>query len=485
MPGIQKREWYDTEFKEWIRDPNSMDEQYVVDISVINTIGRITVLPDRIGNLTNLEKFFFSYNGLTSLPESFGNLTNLTKLVLDNNKLTTLPESFGNLTKLQQFSLADNKITSLPESFGNLTNLTELNLNTNRLRSLPESFGNLTNLKNLELDNNQLTTLPESFGNVTNLMSLYLRHNKITSLPESFGKLINLKHLILSDNRLKSLPKSIKNLRVGIFRIDLNPINSNILPLTIGTLRLHITRLGNYEYRISKTSNNVSSYKLPVITPIVLSSSDIHSFTGVPAMPVYDPVMGGDVAISEYLADEDNVVFIFNNNASGYPKSQLKNEYFDGSAVAYECKKQLGLAVAPNDVHMDRPYYRLKLGFGMFLIPVSDFMKIVGTTHQIFELKADKKLPYTAGRRVISEGMGRTIDGHVLDLVGMDHCSAGTDKMTYTATPIKIGFVGGYRSTQKRSMVRKGTRKGTGKGTRKHNVQTRKQRQNHKQRMIR
>jgi Leucine-rich repeat (LRR) protein len=45
-------------------------------------------VPAEIGQLTDLERLWFSHNQLTSVPAEIGQLTSLTKLHLNNNKLS-------------------------------------------------------------------------------------------------------------------------------------------------------------------------------------------------------------------------------------------------------------------------------------------------------------------------------------------------------------------------------------------------------------
>jgi Leucine-rich repeat (LRR) protein len=63
---------------------------------------------------------------LTVLPNSIGQLTQLKNLDIYDNKLTVLPNSIGQLTQLQILNISNNQLTSLPESIGQLTQLEEL-----------------------------------------------------------------------------------------------------------------------------------------------------------------------------------------------------------------------------------------------------------------------------------------------------------------------------------------------------------------------
>jgi single stranded DNA-binding protein len=228
----------------------------------------IEMIPESIGNLTNLKVLHLYDNELTKLPESIGNLTNLTTLCLECNLLTKLPESIGNLINLTELNLSKNQLTALPESIGNLINLTTLRLGgnggyyngvkmQNQLTELPESIGNLTNLTWLDLRNNQLTELPESIGNLTNLKKLYLNENQLTELPESIGNLTNLKVLDLNNNQLTKLPESIGNL-TNLTELYLNNNQLTELPESIGNLT-NLTELHLYDNELTKLPESIGN----------------------------------------------------------------------------------------------------------------------------------------------------------------------------------------------------------------------------------
>ena len=156
------------------------------------------VLPENIGDLTNVEEIDLSYCGLRRIPESIGNLINLKYIDLTNNQLTTIPESIGRVVNLKKLNLSMNRLLTLPDSIGNLVNLTKLDLSYNRLTTIPDSIGNLQNLEILNLRGNQLTTLHHSIGNLINLQHIDISECPLlTSLPESIGDLQNLKGIYI------------------------------------------------------------------------------------------------------------------------------------------------------------------------------------------------------------------------------------------------------------------------------------------------
>ena len=107
----------------------------------------------------------FTGSGLTEpiaiLPESIGNWTELSYLALQWNNLSSVPESLGLLTELSSFYISNNQLSGLPESIGNLSNLYFIDLGYNQIEVIPESFCNLDNLSYLWLFNNLLSTMPE------------------------------------------------------------------------------------------------------------------------------------------------------------------------------------------------------------------------------------------------------------------------------------------------------------------------------------
>ena len=170
-------------------------------------------IPPEIGNLTNLEYLFLSFNDLTEIPAEIGNLTNLESLDLGGNELTgPIPPEIGNLTNLKYLELGgDRRLRPLPR-----LNLIRNKLTSNELRGpIPPEIGNLTNLEYLGLDSNQLTgPIPAEIGNLTNLQRLNLHFNQLTGpIPAEIGNLTNLQRLYLSDNQLRGpIPAEIGNL---------------------------------------------------------------------------------------------------------------------------------------------------------------------------------------------------------------------------------------------------------------------------------
>ncbi len=116
---------------------------------------------------------------VTVIPDVIGDLTELTSLNLYSDSISSLPVTIGNLKKLTHFTIEKNILTSIPDTICSLVNLTYLNMGGNELVSIPDNIGNLVNLQTLIIYENELTNIPNSIGNLLNLEVLKLSVNKI------------------------------------------------------------------------------------------------------------------------------------------------------------------------------------------------------------------------------------------------------------------------------------------------------------------
>ncbi len=211
---------------------------------------RLTTLPPEIGNLTQLQKLYLSYNQLTSLPDNFGNLTQLQKLYLENNQLASLPDNFGNLTQLQTLTLSYNQLTSLPDNFGNLTQLQTLNLSNNQLTSLPDNFDNLTQLQKLYLSYNQLASLPDNFDNLTQLTELDLYNNQLTSLPLTLGNFPGLTYIDCDNN--PDLPIDEVQAILALCQVKRNKGALDSLPTLLNAWKAYSGKKDSYQFTLEE-----------------------------------------------------------------------------------------------------------------------------------------------------------------------------------------------------------------------------------------
>jgi len=153
------------------------------------------------GSLNRLD-FSNEHNEISIIPESIGNLEELEFVDFSNTQITTIPAILGDLSELSKIWWENGQLTGfIPPELGNLTNLTGLKLNDNQLTgSIPAELGN-TNLHYLYLNRNQLTgEVPLEIWNLEafyesgdpyedgglSLRTINLRHNQLTGvIPES------------------------------------------------------------------------------------------------------------------------------------------------------------------------------------------------------------------------------------------------------------------------------------------------------------
>jgi Leucine-rich repeat (LRR) protein len=95
---------------------------------------------------------------IKNIPKEIGEFTNLQYIYLSYNKIKNIPKEIGKLIKLRHLYLSHNEIEDIPSEIGQLTNLEELNLSNNRIKVIPDGIKLLTNLKILNLHNNEIET---------------------------------------------------------------------------------------------------------------------------------------------------------------------------------------------------------------------------------------------------------------------------------------------------------------------------------------
>ena len=149
---------------------------------------RLTVIPDNIGDLDELQYLTLNYNEFDLIPESIGNLTKLKKLVVTGNIITSLPHSTGNLISLEVLAINNNELTSLPETIGGLQSIERLFLQNNNLESIPDRIGDLILLEWLLLNDNSLLSMPDNIANLESLLMLTLYNNELAFFPDTICK---------------------------------------------------------------------------------------------------------------------------------------------------------------------------------------------------------------------------------------------------------------------------------------------------------
>ena len=201
--------------KQWYPDPDEQKILAKIPLTELDISGlRISVFPEWICSLKQLQRLRADHNRFDKLPESFCRLTNLKALYLNHNKISKLPLLIGNLKTLKIFQLKNNQLLRLPNSFGKLKNLVQIDLQSNKIGALPESIGGLKAVVKLDLSKNKLMNLPPSFGQLLQLQQLYLHNNKLMKMRSFMSQLKQLKIWYIDRKSFQKIPKSYLQLNL-------------------------------------------------------------------------------------------------------------------------------------------------------------------------------------------------------------------------------------------------------------------------------
>lgn len=323
--------------------------------------------------LPNLEELYLGDNKLSGvIKSSISNASKLTIIEMGINAFSGfIPNNLGNLRFLRRFFVGENNLTRessslelsfftslahcrhleivqislnqfhgiLPASLGNLsTSLQVLEaFGCNLMGNIPSGIGNLSSLEEVSLDSNELTGfIPPTLGKLKSLERLYLKHNSLGgSIPNDLCQCIKLGDIYLSGNQLYGpIPSCLgEHKPLRSLYLDSNNLSSTI-PLTLWSLTDLIG--------LNLSMNSLSGYmsldigKLKVISQLDLSwnqlSGDIPSTIGsaqtlVTLFLAHNKLQG---LIPESLGNLINLEFLdlsINNLSGGIPKSLEEVRY--------------------------------------------------------------------------------------------------------------------------------------------------------------
>ncbi|KAL4179678.1 hypothetical protein AMTRI_Chr13g88490 [Amborella trichopoda] len=204
---------------------------------VLRENGHVGIIPEELGNLTQLKVLDLHGNGLvSSIPNSLGSLSNLRLLDLSENKLEgQIPQSIKGLRKLNVLNLNKNLFHGpIPDQIGCCTSLIKLDLSSNQLTGpIPDKLESLKSLLLMDLSFNELSgPIPSTIGELGSLEALVLKGNQMGSsqIPESFGKLQSLMAMVMSNVGLSGpIPESLGKLsKLRVLHLDNNRLNGTI-----------------------------------------------------------------------------------------------------------------------------------------------------------------------------------------------------------------------------------------------------------------
>jgi Leucine-rich repeat (LRR) protein len=288
LKSLKIRLGYFSEIKDipdFIGDMSSLE---ILEVSM-DTV----VLPQSIGNLTNLKELYIyhdSWFDSPALPDSLKNLKNLEKLHLPEDTQFTEDEVVEGFPNLQELYIGSRKITlwnnlgttglsvdevkSLKEfvkwsdkfNLGFSMNWKEIKETTEleTVSYFPENIGLLTNLQKAKFQY-QGTPIPDSFWGLKNIEELHLY--QFSSLPKNLKEFKNLKKLYLGTSSLPEFIGEFSNLEV----LDLSS-SSAIIPEEF------LGKLSNLKYlSYNSNSNSIPIYieNLPNLEELYINGRKI------------------------------------------------------------------------------------------------------------------------------------------------------------------------------------------------------------------
>jgi leucine-rich repeat protein SHOC2 len=224
---------------------------------------RITTIPATLEGGLALIALDLSQNPLTNGWEHLGQLPSLEVLKLVGIGLTRIPPGWKQLSRLKQVSLQKNRISRLPKVGSCWPQLQHLDISGNRLQIVGPSLNGFPQLRQLHLSSNRLRYFEPELAFLSQLQYLDLSRNKLETLPTGWTGLLSLRELILAHNKIKNLPEDL----VAAARLRMLDAASNkleVLPESFGDLPQlqHLILAGNPLRELPVSLNNLPLRRL-------------------------------------------------------------------------------------------------------------------------------------------------------------------------------------------------------------------------------
>ncbi|MBD0402246.1 T9SS type A sorting domain-containing protein, partial [Flammeovirga sp. EKP202] len=101
-------------------------------------------------------------------------------LILNAKQLDLLPENLGELTELELLEVGNNRINELPNSIGMLKVLKEFKINSNQLNDLVNELYDLEQLEVIDISNNQISSIDPKISQLSQLQQAHIQDNYFT-----------------------------------------------------------------------------------------------------------------------------------------------------------------------------------------------------------------------------------------------------------------------------------------------------------------
>lgn len=146
--------------------------------------------------------------GTDAIPEWIAKFKKLKLLcAMPTAVIKTIPNRIGEISELENFVLIESKVSSIPPSFTKLTKLKHLNLIGDGKCAFPKDVSFLKNIESLFLAD--FGEIPPEIFELVSLKRLYLYRSNISEIPPTIKKLVNLEELNLEGNPITELPNEV------------------------------------------------------------------------------------------------------------------------------------------------------------------------------------------------------------------------------------------------------------------------------------
>ncbi|MEP1032705.1 leucine-rich repeat domain-containing protein [Ekhidna sp.] len=263
------------EIPDWIFEAKNLE------ILVLDN-NRISVLPDRLNELSKLRRIYWRHNDLGNANVRISRLDSIEKIDLTGNDLLKLPK-VHRLKGLEELVLEDNSFKKIPTwrarrlkdlkeldlsinpleidkrwyglldhieilklnkchisdlhpSIYRMIELKELQIQVNDLQTIPDGISALEKLEKLSFYKNQLAVLPNDFFDLDMLKVIDFYYNQFEKIPPEIGNLKNIEILYLSFNRLYDIPGEINQLE-NLEELYIHHNRLSEIPLKLGELQ--------------------------------------------------------------------------------------------------------------------------------------------------------------------------------------------------------------------------------------------------------
>ncbi|MEH6307728.1 DUF1963 domain-containing protein [Olivibacter sp. CPCC 100613] len=205
-------------------------------------------IPKQLIALTSLKELVLvGFWKVKEIPEEISALHHLRLLFITGTQITLIPENLLALPQLEYGTLSNNRLQKLPESFS--PSLKSLSLDGNQLQTVPETLCDLPNLRRLDISKNPLTRLPDGLERIE---SLTLELEKKQSLLDYIYKGADGKGTIAIQAELFTAlhdPDLNEKLTRALRDEYWTPYERGIKSLALRSLALETTHLDDYSMK--------------------------------------------------------------------------------------------------------------------------------------------------------------------------------------------------------------------------------------------